>query len=173
MEFKENNEGPQLIGEYISALSNAAAMAGQVYGYLVWGIRDSDHAVVGTSFKPGQAKIGNEEAAINQDYVAESIAERMPRYRESTMLMLLSRPQGKAFWDFARKLVDAVNADLNTPEDANSIELRTIPRTIRTVAPDWVFSDMPPVPTISKYARRTTKVNSIMLAGSPGSRKKR
>ncbi|WP_205630638.1 AlbA family DNA-binding domain-containing protein [Pseudarthrobacter sulfonivorans] len=61
VEFKENNEDPQLIGEYISALSNAAAMAGQVYGYLVWGIRDSDHAIVGTSFKPGQAKIGNEE----------------------------------------------------------------------------------------------------------------
>ena len=61
VEFKENNEDPQLIGEYISALSNAAAMAGQVYGYLIWGIRDGDHAVVGTSFNPGQAKIGNEE----------------------------------------------------------------------------------------------------------------
>lgn len=61
VEFKENNEDPQLIGEYISALSNAAAMAGQVYGYLIWGIRDSDHAVVGTSFIPGQAKVGNEE----------------------------------------------------------------------------------------------------------------
>lgn len=113
------------------------------------------------------------EAAINQDYVAESIAERLPRYRESAMLMLLSQPHGKVFWDFARRLVDAVNADLNTPEGANSIELWTIRRTIRTVAPDWVFSDMPPVPTISKYARRTTKITSIMPAGSPGSGKKR
>lgn len=61
VEFKENIDDPQLIGEYISALSNAAAMAGQVYGYLLWGVRDSDHAIVGTTFRPSQSKIGNEE----------------------------------------------------------------------------------------------------------------
>lgn len=61
VEFKENNGDPQTVGEYVSALSNAAAMAGQVYGYLIWGVRDSDHAVVGTEFRPRQSKIGNEE----------------------------------------------------------------------------------------------------------------
>ncbi|WP_309074199.1 RNA-binding domain-containing protein [Paenarthrobacter sp.] len=61
VEFKENIADPAVIGEYISALSNSAAMAGQVYGYMIWGVRDTDHAIVGTIFKPRQKKIGNEE----------------------------------------------------------------------------------------------------------------
>lgn len=37
LEFKHNNGTERQIGEYISALSNAAALAGQRNGYLVWG----------------------------------------------------------------------------------------------------------------------------------------
>ena len=36
-EFKENWFDPHAIGEYISALSNAAALQGKDSGYLVWG----------------------------------------------------------------------------------------------------------------------------------------
>ena len=61
MEFKHNNENPHLIGEYVSALSNGAALHGQAYGYLVWGIEDGTQRVVGTSFQPKQAKIKQEE----------------------------------------------------------------------------------------------------------------
>jgi len=60
VEFKENKAEPSEIGEYISALANSAALAGKTKAYLVWGIRDSDHAVVGTSFRPEQEKVGNE-----------------------------------------------------------------------------------------------------------------
>ncbi|MDP1735761.1 MAG: ATP-binding protein [Sulfuritalea sp.] len=60
-EFKENDAEPQQIGEYLSALSNSAALAGKAFAYLVWGIRDGDHAVVGTGFSPAAAKVGNEE----------------------------------------------------------------------------------------------------------------
>lgn len=60
-EFKVNDHEPQAIGEYISALANAAALAGKASAYLVWGIRDDDHAVIGTSFRPGAARVGNEE----------------------------------------------------------------------------------------------------------------
>ena len=60
VEFKENNDNPQEIGEYISALSNTAALAGKANAYVVWGIRDGTHEVVGTNFKPGAAKKGNE-----------------------------------------------------------------------------------------------------------------
>ena len=35
VEFKENNSNPQDIGEYLSALSNAAAMEGKSNAYLV------------------------------------------------------------------------------------------------------------------------------------------
>ncbi|NTW19886.1 MAG: transcriptional regulator [Nostocales cyanobacterium W4_Combined_metabat2_030] len=61
VEFKQNNEKPEAIGEYISALSNSATLHGQNTGYLVWGIEDNTRNIVGTQFKPKQTKIGNEE----------------------------------------------------------------------------------------------------------------
>lgn len=60
LEFKHNNGNERQIGEYISALSNAAALAGQRNGYLVWGVEDATRKVVGTTFNPHQAKVGNE-----------------------------------------------------------------------------------------------------------------
>ena len=60
VEFKKNNADPKGIGEYISALANAAALLGKVNAYLVWGIDDQTHDVVGTRFKPDTAKVGNE-----------------------------------------------------------------------------------------------------------------
>lgn len=61
VEFKESNFQPQTIGEYISALSNSACLHKKKKAYLVFGIQDKTHAVVGTTFKPRQEKIGNEE----------------------------------------------------------------------------------------------------------------
>lgn len=61
VEFKENNESPDTIGETISALSNAARLRGEPYGYMVWGVQDGTHDIVGTSFVPGQTRKGNEE----------------------------------------------------------------------------------------------------------------
>ena len=51
-EFKENMKSDNEIGEYISALSNGAAYSGKEKGYLVWGIKDSTHEIVGTNFDP-------------------------------------------------------------------------------------------------------------------------
>ena len=61
VEFKENNDNPQEIGEYISALSNAATLQGQNAAYIVWGVEDETHNILGTQFKPRQEKKGNEE----------------------------------------------------------------------------------------------------------------
>ncbi len=61
VEFKKDNYKPAEIGEYISALSNSACLEDQKYGYLVFGIEDTTHVLVGTSFKPKEKKIGNEE----------------------------------------------------------------------------------------------------------------
>jgi len=61
VEFKVNDAEPQTIGEYISALANSAALVGQALAYLVWGVRNEDHAIVGTQFNPHAARIGNEE----------------------------------------------------------------------------------------------------------------
>lgn len=61
VEFKENNEEPQLIGEYISAISNSAALCGKTSGYVVWGVHNVTHDIVGTTFSPHTTKKGNEE----------------------------------------------------------------------------------------------------------------
>lgn len=60
IEFKHNNYDPQEIGEYISALSNTAALFNQEHAFLIWGIDDKTHEIVGTSFIPQKTKIGNQ-----------------------------------------------------------------------------------------------------------------
>lgn len=60
LEFKENLSDPEAIGEYVSALSNAAALHGESRGYLVWGVQDDTHKLVGTSFDLRTAKKGNQ-----------------------------------------------------------------------------------------------------------------
>ena len=61
VEFKQNNAAPEEIGEYLSALANSAALVGKAFAYLVWGINDESHAIVGTTFSPTGTKVGNEE----------------------------------------------------------------------------------------------------------------
>ncbi len=61
VEFKLNHCDPKEIGEYISALSNSAALAGKACGYVLWGIEDGSHEILGTEFFPSSTKIGNEE----------------------------------------------------------------------------------------------------------------
>lgn len=61
LEFKHNNADPQEIGEYISALANTAALEGKAHAYLIWGIDDTTHSVLGTSFDPAHKRVGNEE----------------------------------------------------------------------------------------------------------------
>ena len=58
--FTVSYDDPQSIGEYISALSNAAALSGKNHAYMLWGIEDGTHEIVGTRFSPAKAKKGNE-----------------------------------------------------------------------------------------------------------------
>lgn len=49
-EFKENWFQPEALGEYVSALSNAAAFHYKKYAYFIWGVNDTTHEIVGTTF---------------------------------------------------------------------------------------------------------------------------
>lgn len=60
-EFKENQANPEDIGEYISALANSAALLRKPTAYMVWGIDDANHEIVGTKFRHSTCKVGNEE----------------------------------------------------------------------------------------------------------------
>lgn len=61
LEFKQNNDNPQDIGEYISALANSAALHNKPFAYIVWGVKDQTHELLGTTFKPRLKKIGDQE----------------------------------------------------------------------------------------------------------------
>ena len=43
LEFKHNNAAPQDVGEYLSALANAAALGDKANAYLLWGVGGMCH----------------------------------------------------------------------------------------------------------------------------------
>lgn len=61
VEFKSNLSDVSSIGEYISALSNAAALCGKTSAYLVWGVEDDTHELIGTDFKISTTRKGGED----------------------------------------------------------------------------------------------------------------
>ena len=65
IEFKSNWDQKEDIGEYISALSNSAALLEKAAGYIVWGVEDGSHDIIGTQFRPRQTKgKGNEDLEL-------------------------------------------------------------------------------------------------------------
>ena len=61
VEFKENSCSDEEIGEYISALGNSATLYGKRRGYLIFGVTDDNHSIVGTTYDFNSAKVGNED----------------------------------------------------------------------------------------------------------------
>ena len=61
LEFKVNNYQPEMIGQAISALANSAALCGKNFAYIMWGIDDKTHEIVGTNKDFSNLKIGNQE----------------------------------------------------------------------------------------------------------------
>ena len=61
VEFKVNKDDPKMIGEYISALSNVASILKREKAYLIWGVDDKTHEILGTKFDYRDKKNGNEE----------------------------------------------------------------------------------------------------------------
>lgn len=60
LEFKQNNTDPEIIGKRCSALSNAARIEGRDSAFMLWGVVDGDHAVVGTDFRPDADRVGGQ-----------------------------------------------------------------------------------------------------------------
>ena len=74
VEIKHDNEDPESIGEYVSALANGAAYMGQSRGFMAWGLDDKTHQIVGTKFNPKTAKYGNEEL---ENWISRSLSPRI------------------------------------------------------------------------------------------------
>ncbi len=60
LEFKVGNFDPHEIGKYVSALANAAILAGKDRAFLVFGVEDKTKLPVGTTVQLKQIKVGGE-----------------------------------------------------------------------------------------------------------------
>lgn len=81
-EFKENWFQPEALGEYVSALSNAAAFHYREYAYFVWGVANDTHEIVGTDFN--QYREYNKEPY--QNYLARNLSPSIGFSFEETMI---------------------------------------------------------------------------------------
>lgn len=61
LEFKHNNYTPDMIGKDISALANSASLYEKSCAYMLWGIDDETHEIVGTDYDLQTLKKGNQE----------------------------------------------------------------------------------------------------------------
>lgn len=59
VEFKEakNNYDFSKLGKYFSALSNEANLCGKPYGWLVFGVEDKKHSIVGTTYRSNRSDL--------------------------------------------------------------------------------------------------------------------
>lgn len=66
VEFKLNrgSVSNDQIGEYISAISNGACLKNQSFGYLVFGVKDGTHELVGTNIVFANEKEGNQDLEL-------------------------------------------------------------------------------------------------------------
>ena len=60
VEFKENNDDPEMIGKLVSALANAARIEERDRACVLWGVKDGTGEVVGTSFNHDAKKVGGQ-----------------------------------------------------------------------------------------------------------------
>ena len=67
---------PDEIGEYISALSNGAAMSREPYGYMFWGVHNETHVVTGTKFS-FQRDVSDDKSEPFQHYLGRNLSPRL------------------------------------------------------------------------------------------------
>lgn len=74
VEFKEAKDSYDFkkLGKYFSALSNEANLKGQPYAWLVFGIENKKHAIVGSKFRPNRKDLDSLKSEI-----AEKITNRI------------------------------------------------------------------------------------------------
>ena len=61
VEFKHNNDDPKMIGEDICALANTATLKDRDFAYMIFGVDDTTHDIIGTSVRLALQKKGQEE----------------------------------------------------------------------------------------------------------------
>lgn len=100
IEFKRASNGydTQKLGAYFSALSNEANLKRKECGWLIFGVNDSDHQVVGTNYKPTAKSLMNIKREIaegvNEGLTFNEIHEIKYSGKRVLMFQILPAPQG-------------------------------------------------------------------------------
>jgi len=131
-EFKRNRLEPQVLGEYLSALANAACLASQPRGYVLFGFDDKTHDVVGTPFDPYATKgKGNQDllpwlgAGLRPNTGFEVHVVEHPDGRVVIFEVGPARDQPVSFYGTAHVRVGASKTELrNHPEKARALWTR-------------------------------------------------
>ncbi len=74
VEFKHNFHSEDEIGERISAIANSACIDNKANGYLVFGVDNDTHDIIGTTFKPSQKMIGSNEL---ENWLIQNLSPRI------------------------------------------------------------------------------------------------
>jgi ATP-dependent DNA helicase RecG len=145
-EWKRNHVAPEnlgeYIGEYLSALANGAALQRQDRGYLLFGIDDTTHTVVGTTFDPYKEKAkGNQDllpwlsAGLVPNPGVEPLVVDHPDGRVVVLVVGPARIQPVAFHGTAWVRVGSSKSQLSKhPEKA---------RVLWTIGYDWSADIIP------------------------------
>ena len=87
LEFKHNNFNPQMIGEDISALANSAAYRGKDKAYMIWGINNETHEIVGTNYNRFSKLEKNQEI---ESWLKNSVSKNAGSVPITTIILALS-----------------------------------------------------------------------------------
>ena len=105
VEFKISNKDPKMIGRDISALANSATLRDAECAYLVWGVDDKTHDIVGTEFDFRSFKVGNEEV---ENWLRHQLSENASfefsegMYADKRVVVLAVQPALNHTVDFER-----------------------------------------------------------------------
>lgn len=137
VEFKHNRGSAtnDKIGQYISAISNAACLANQPFGYLVFGVKDETHEILGTSFKFKQAREGNAELELwLRNLLHPAIRfQHFSFYYDENYIELLQIPAAKGEPSHFKKIP-------HIRFNSSLVDLRNFPEHIRAIynsETDW------------------------------------
>ncbi len=120
IEFKHNNYEPYMIAEDISALANSAALHDKSIGYMLWGIDDNTHEIIGTDKSLKNLKKGNEElenwlrhslsANVDFEYKSTTIDEKQVGilfvYKSSSFPVAFNKESYIRVGSYTKKLKD-------------------------------------------------------------------
>ena len=67
VEFKENQDGQEMVAKNISAITNTLTRRNIPRGYIIWGVNNTTHEFVGTKFKPNSMKIRNKDGKASNE----------------------------------------------------------------------------------------------------------